>query len=705
MESSNYRPSRDRLRETIKNIFKKKSNRVDEAKSLEVNIESQLTAILCLPYYPDAVSYRPYLDNIASVTILEWFLEQYALFNPNVSLNILAYGGNIPSALERIIQTHRLTTILSKQKSQLQTFREVAVRSQTAHIAFFSLEFGFSPSQLLAKAFRHHINHGNNFTFINGIPEEGGLELYESDFLQLICNSQIPNIQQTPRSIINYLSAIAKENYQRTSSLPNIQRLLINLISKSVTVSRISNSSVPFDVLNIYGGDRWEMPESIWLDTPYQMSIAREVINRQSVDATTSDSLSRLMLWKKVALEKQQATRKELIGSATPIKHFPVNRERKRILFVSYPSGYSGAEESLCQLIGNIDPQQYERFALIGFSGRLTARLQKFGVSVISQEQDFSATTVNNFLFVISVINEVRPDIIHINSASGMPIILAAKLFNLPIIHHLRVPNLDNYGEFLKNSDAILTVSNFIRNEALKKDIDKNKVHVIYNGVDTDRFTPHQFDKRTVRKEFGLPADAKIVLNIARFAPNKRYDLLISASAIVRKLVPNAHLVLVGEPEDQQYYRSIVQQISELGLENMVTFLDFQHDIRKIETVADALVLCSDREPCGRCIIEAMAIGTPAIVTDSGGTHELIRHKVTGLITPGGNANELAQNIIELLTNKELSNNISRAARTFAETELSIKRHVEQVTQIYEKVMTKEKTNTLQHSAISLIKS
>jgi phosphatidylinositol alpha-1,6-mannosyltransferase len=62
------------------------------------------------------------------------------------------------------------------------------------------------------------------------------------------------------------------------------------------------------------------------------------------------------------------------------------------------------------------------------------------------------------------------------------------------------------------------------------------------------------------------------------------------------------------------------------------------------------VVLCSDREGLGRCVVEAMAMGTPVVVTDSGGTHEVVNHRKTGFVVRGGDARDLATRIVEALT-------------------------------------------------------
>jgi glycosyltransferase EpsD len=277
--------------------------------------------------------------------------------------------------------------------------------------------------------------------------------------------------------------------------------------------------------------------------------------------------------------------------------------------------------------------------------------------------------------------------VVHINAASGIPIVVAARLLGIPVVYHLRVAALQSIANCLKGSDAIIAVSEFIRAEAERRDIDGNKISVIFDGVDVNHFSRTSFSKEVVRRELGLPPDVPIVLNIARFARNKRQEVLIAAAELIRKKLPDLYLVFVGEAEDQRYYSEIVEQIRRAGLTSNATFLPFQRDIRKIEAASDVLVLCSDREPLGTCLLEAMAMELPVVVTTSGGSHELFIDGETGLKTPGGDVDGLAAAIESILTNPELAPTLAKAARRHAETEYTIQNHVKAVTNLYEEVL------------------
>jgi glycosyltransferase involved in cell wall biosynthesis len=665
----------------------------DTARVIRVEeLSSKLAAVLYLPRTPESISYRPYLDTVGSVRLLEWFLDRFFSTNPRIKLNVLYHTENEVPQLRDILQHYNVHPVPTSHKLQTQAFLQVVEETRKLYTALFTIEMGFSPVDLLRKAFLHHLKHKNKFTFVTGLPANCIPEIYESNFLTMVCGIRVPNRPQTPRAIIES-SLIASHN--KTSFTKNrLSRLVVTALSKVISTSF---TSIPFNASDIYDGDTYDLPEIVRIDGQNHVEIARDVVRLQSLCSAAEKQLTTLYLWKTASMQKHHSIRVNLVKTLNaPTSDF-VDKKCKRVLFVSNLSGYSGAGECLCQLIGGLDPKQYEAFALIGVSGFFTERLRKFGAQVITNECEFSSTSVNNFLFVLSTLKKVLPDVIHINGESGMPIVLAAKLLGIPLIFHLRVSSgFEHYEDSLKTSDAIIAVSEFVKREASKKDIDKNRIRVIFDGVDTQHFSRKHFDKAAMRKEFGLPQNARIVLNIARFAKNKRHDLLIAASEIARKSIRDLHLILVGETEgDDLCHGSVVEQISKAGLDRHVTFLGFQRDIRKIEAAADALVLCSDREPLGTCLMEAMAMELPVVVTDSGGSHELFKHGVTGLKTPGGNVSELASKMVEILTNRELAERIAYSAREFAETELSIQLHADKISEVYEE--TTEKMASMQY--------
>ncbi|HRG56530.1 MAG TPA: glycosyltransferase, partial [Lacunisphaera sp.] len=151
------------------------------------------------------------------------------------------------------------------------------------------------------------------------------------------------------------------------------------------------------------------------------------------------------------------------------------------------------------------------------------------------------------------------------------------------------------------------------------------QVHMIPPGYDDNRFFPvSAATRQAIRARLGF--EGKVVLAIGRLARNKGYDLLLDAFSVVAPRIPDAvlHLAVGGSEQNANEQRILAElqaQAVALGLSGRVKFTGFvaDADLADHYRAADAFVLSSRYEPFGMTAIEAMACGTPTVVTIHGG--------------------------------------------------------------------------------------
>ena len=198
----------------------------------------------------------------------------------------------------------------------------------------------------------------------------------------------------------------------------------------------------------------------------------------------------------------------------------------------------------------------------------------------------------------------------------------------------------------INESDAVTAVSlDLIQETHRALDITRS-IDLTYNFVDKRVYYPR--DISDLRDDFALPHE-KILMHISNFRPVKRVSDVVDVFARVSARIPS-RLLLVGEGPDLP---KIQAKIHEMGLEDRVRFLGRQDEIAQVISMADLLLLPSEKESFGLVALEAMACGVPTIGSMTGGIPELIQHGKTGYLAPVGDTAAMADYAITLLSDEK----------------------------------------------------
>ncbi|HOQ47715.1 MAG TPA: glycosyltransferase family 4 protein [Bryobacteraceae bacterium] len=541
-----------------------------------------------------------------------------------------------------------------------EAYGQIAEHFANHTLAFVDFAFALAPAGLLYRCITLLNTTGANFVRVSGLPAATAPTLVAADLLCAAASLELPySAEAHPFSIID---ALHRACAMTAEPLP------------------FPVTAVSLDAIHEYEIPREEVPVHAALLQASDVACLRSVLRTRS-HAVPSWSL--LSTWKRTFIRHSER-RAERIRLQQPR-----TRSRKRdrsILFVSNCSAYSGAEEAFYQLASRVD--SYERFALIAHEGVLASRLRAAGVEVFCPEHDFSQPSVETGQLLDAILRQCSPDLLHINSYVGVPLLIAAYAHGIPAVQHVRVVDTGAYDEQLKYAYRILAVSEFVKREVCNRDVHPGKVTVVYDGIDIGHFRPGAVNKDVARQQLGIPAKAKVVLMVARYARNKRHDVFVRALAAVRQTVRNVHGVCVGEVWDGSgVYEQVQHDIAALGLRDAFSTYSFQQDIRILHAIADVVVLCSEREPLGLCILEAMAMGLPVIAPNSGGLSEIIRDGHDGLLVCTGDSEALADRLVRILNNEAYASRIAEAGRLLIETRFSIDTHRDLVQSIYDETL------------------
>ena len=264
-----------------------------------------------------------------------------------------------------------------------------------------------------------------------------------------------------------------------------------------------------------------------------------------------------------------------------------------------------------------------------------------------------------------------QPDVVHVHSGAWMKAARAARRAKVPRVVHTVHGLLDQepwHSTFQKRfaaryTDSIAAVSESLREylaDGVK--LDRRKITVIANGIDTTRFTP---GPRTgyVRKALELPDESLLIGNVAGLKPVKDHLLLLEAFRRVRDELPRTHLVIVG---DGPLHPALQERAIMLGMAEVVHFMGAVRNPAAIYRDLDLFVSSSKAEGTSMSILEAMASGVPVVATSVGGTPDALAQGACGWLVPPADRDTLTSAIVSLLCDAAERRRLALAARVRA---------------------------------------
>lgn len=237
-----------------------------------------------------------------------------------------------------------------------------------------------------------------------------------------------------------------------------------------------------------------------------------------------------------------------------------------------------------------------------------------------------------------------------------------------------------------RQANAIVANSEAVKKYLISEGIPTEKIKVIYNGLDLERLTPKNTDRKTICAELGLPSDENIkfitlVANLRHKVKNQPM-FLRTAQKVLQKF-PNAHFILAGEGELREDLEKLAK---ELKIAENTHFIGRCAKVPELLSVSFAGVLTSFNEGFSNSILEYMAAKLPVVATNVGGAGEAIIENETGFLVESDDDEAMANRLIELLENEEKAQNFGVKGREIVEEKFSCAAQLENTLKLYGKV-------------------
>ncbi|MGA2652094.1 MAG: glycosyltransferase family 4 protein [Terracidiphilus sp.] len=337
-------------------------------------------------------------------------------------------------------------------------------------------------------------------------------------------------------------------------------------------------------------------------------------------------------------------------------------------------------------LTGHLRSLREEGFCvtLVSSPGELSDRIAEMeGVEVISIPMRRGIAVIADMVAMARlwmILRRIKPDLTEFSTPkAGLLGTLAARLAGVPRrVYMLRGLKLERSGGWKRHlllmserlaaacATVVLCNSASLRAEALALGIGTNaKLRMLgsgsSNGVDVQRFAP---GPNELGPSSGLPADAPVVGFVGRLTRDKGVPELIEAFELIRAVLPNVRLLLVGwfdEAEDA-LSEDLQRRIKE---HPQIQLTGFVSDTAPYYRAMDVMVLPTWREGFPNAVLEAAATGIPVVTTISTGSRDSVVPEVTGLLIPPGYPVAISEAVLRLLRDGDLRWRMGLAARAW----------------------------------------
>jgi len=363
-----------------------------------------------------------------------------------------------------------------------------------------------------------------------------------------------------------------------------------------------------------------------------------------------------------------------------------------KIMHVVWSLGTGGTELMLRKVIQGLADDRFEH-VICTLRGDQRLEDERVRVVCLDKQSGKSAFLVPK---LVRIIRAEKPAVVHSRNWSGIEAVMAAKIARVPFIVHSEhgrdlnelkgQPWRRRFFRHLcyRSADVIFTVSAELKSYyATQAAINPGRIRVLYNGVDTERFRPMPVARAQKRKELGFTEDEYVVGTLGRFDPVKNHRLLIEAVKICASRGTRLKLLLIGTGTESQR-KEIENQIRKSPLlERNAILLGEVKDTAEWLNALDVFVLPSVTEGLSNTLLEAMAVGVPAIASRVGGNPEVVKDGVSGYLFDPADPNTLSLLIDRLHSDLALRNTMSTNARSDIQSRFEFGKMVNQYSRLY----------------------
>lgn len=279
--------------------------------------------------------------------------------------------------------------------------------------------------------------------------------------------------------------------------------------------------------------------------------------------------------------------------------------------------------------------------------------------------------------------HDYKSDLLGLRAArrAGIPVVATCHGFTESSMRLKFYKQLDILA--LRRFDAVITVSNLLRDALCRRGVPAERVVTIHNCIDNP-VPVGDADLTRLKKALKLREDDKVVLAVGRLSREKNFAMLIRAVALLAGDLPRAKLVIVGDGSQRQQLENLCHR---LNVDDKVVFTGHRSDVQTLMALSHCVAISSVREGLPITLLEAMSAGRTVIATKVGGIPEVIRDGENGLLVESGDAAAMAKRLRAVLAGSIDTAKIGGAARDTIAGDFAIEQMVKKTAAVYRGVL------------------
>lgn len=359
-----------------------------------------------------------------------------------------------------------------------------------------------------------------------------------------------------------------------------------------------------------------------------------------------------------------------------------------KIMFVISRMDVGGAERVLRELAVGLamGEKPYDVTLVCLYErGRLAEGLDEKGVRVYERVMKHGFDLAG-FARFIGILRDVKPDILYIagqtlSQAAG----LAGSMFvKIPVkvvgfhshdlIHRPFYKLLIDRLSLYSAGRVICVSESQKRHIVISKKLKPEKIKVIHNGVDQDRFKPGS----------GINRHGKVIIGaVGSLRKEKGFDILMRAAPEVLRRCSSAYFVIVGDGKERA---GLERMAKKAGIENNVNFLGERSDVDEIVPSFDIACSSSRTESFPLSILEYMACGRCVVAASVGGVPEIVKDGVNGALVKSGSPEGLAEKLVRMVDDREARESMGLKARKTVEEYFTLDKMIDNYKRFFREI-------------------